>query len=116
MANEQNDQATDTELEDKIAKWREEYGEVVVFRPPGYAVCVFRAPKPEILEPCLDEISRDKGRKMAAFRSLAQQSLLHPTIDELRLVFKRYAGLPLKIGAELLELSGTNLEPDEKKA
>lgn len=103
------------ELETKIEKWREEYGEVAVFRPPGFPVCVFRAPRPEILEPCLDEISRDKGKKAAAFRSLANQSLLHPTLDELKIVWKRFAGLPLKVGATLVEISGTNLEADEKK-
>ena len=114
MADEEN--GTNQELEQKIKAWEDEFGAVAVFRPPGFPVCVFRAPKPEILEPVLNEIGRDKGKKAEALRSLAQQSVLHPTLDELRAVFKRFSGLPMAVGGKLIELSGANLEADEKKA
>jgi hypothetical protein len=107
-------EANGAELETKIEAWREEFGKVAIYRTP-HGVCVFRLPKQEVLESCLDAMTRDRGSKAATLRSLAQQSVLHPPLEELKGIFKRLPGLPLSVGNRLVEISGADIEDEEKK-
>jgi len=110
--------AVPKELADQIGEWTREYGEVAVFHT-RYGTLVARAPDQDVYERFLDSAAADakeRKSKAAALRELAQLSILHPSLDEVRAVFKKLPALPAQIGNRCVEMAGGQIEGEIQKA
>lgn len=110
--------AVPKELADQIGEWKREYGEVAIFTT-RYGTLVVRAPDQEVYERFLDRASadgKDKVSKAAALRELAQLSVLYPSLDEVRAIFKKLPALPAQVGNRCVEMAGGQIEGEIQKA
>lgn len=76
---------------------------------------VFRAPSLDEWEDFQENMGGGKKRRGVCFRELAQQTLVHPTLDELQALFQAHPGLTARIGDAVGELAGADIEVTVKK-
>lgn len=109
--------AAQAELEQRIEEWKREFGEVAIFRT-RLGTIVARPPEQSVYERFLDKAASDKARdsRAAALRELAQLSVVHPSLDEVRAIFKRLPALPGMVGNRCVEMAGGEYEGEVLKA
>jgi hypothetical protein len=109
------DEEKKAQEEKELAELKAKYGDEIVAHKSSFGWLVFGPPDPDAYDDFLDEASRDKGKKSAMLRSLCLRSVLHPSRDELREIFKKRAGLPTVIGGKLVELACDSAQELSKK-
>lgn len=104
-----NERPASADLDAKIAQLKAEHGAVVVI-DTRFGKLVFKPPHHADFERFIDRISSDKNSKIAAARELCQMCVVHPSLDEARVIFQRLPAIPPTIVVALGEIAGNDIE------